>query len=264
MPAYFADAQTWLYVPLAGSGLFVPGLPAVFTDVPFAGRINPPTWTVRYEIIYYGGLGIVWLLGLLRPARLPLLLAAGAAIYCYSMYGIDIRAEEGVFNPKVTFGMCFMIGTAIYFYRHHIPISVWPILLFGLLTFLLYDTGWRPLLSTLAFTSAILWLGLVPKGSILAYNRVGELSFSVYLWHWPIGQTLFCLAPGLAFYEFFDFDNASQRGDRGPVVEFDRAARAAARAAAGALARAVRRTRALVANAASGRRHHSTIARLRA
>ena len=203
VPAYFADPQTWLYIPLSGSGLFVPGLPAVFTDVPFAGRINPPTWTVRYDIIYYCGLGIVWLLGLLRPARLPLLLAAGAAIYCYSMYGIDIRGEEGVFNPKVTFGMCFMIGTAIYFYRHHIPVSGWPILVFGLLTLLFYDTSWRPLLATLAFTSAILWLGFVPRGSILAYNRVGELSYSVYIWHWPIGQTLFSLAPGLAFHEFF-------------------------------------------------------------
>jgi peptidoglycan/LPS O-acetylase OafA/YrhL len=202
MPAYFADPQTWLYVPLAGSGMFVPGLPAVFTDVPFAGRINPPTWTVRYEIIYYCGLGVVWLLGLLRPTRLPLLLAAGAAIYAYSMYGVEARAGE-VFNPKVSFGMCFMLGTAIYFYRHHIPISGWPILVFGLLTFLLYDTSWRPLLATLAFTSAILWLGCVPRGSILAYNRVGELSYSVYIWHWPIGQTLFSLAPGLAFHEFF-------------------------------------------------------------
>jgi peptidoglycan/LPS O-acetylase OafA/YrhL len=202
VPAYFADAQTWLYVPLAGSGLFVPGLPAVFTDVPFAGRINPPTWTVRYEIIYYCGLGVVWLLGLLRPSRLPLLLAAGAAIYAYSMYGVEVRAGD-VFNPKVSFGMCFMLGTTIYFYRHHIPVSGWPVLVFGLLTFLLYDTSWRPLLATLAFTSAILWLGFVPRGSILAYNRVGELSYSVYIWHWPIGQSLFSLAPGLAFYEFF-------------------------------------------------------------
>ena len=206
VPEYFADRQTWLYVPLAGSGLFVPGLPAVFTDLPIAGRINPSTWTVRYEIIFYCGLGMLWLLGLLKPARLPLLLAAGAAIYSYSysysMSGVDIRAVE-LFNPKVSFGMCFMIGTAIYFYRHHIPISGWPILLFGLLTFLFYDTGLRQLLSTLVFTSAILWLGFVPQGPILAYNRVGELSYSVYLWHWPIGQTLFSLAPGLAFYEFF-------------------------------------------------------------
>jgi hypothetical protein len=40
---YFTDPQTWLYVPLSGSGLFVPGLPGVFTDVTFAGRINLPT-----------------------------------------------------------------------------------------------------------------------------------------------------------------------------------------------------------------------------
>jgi len=200
---YFADPQTWLYVPLAGSGLFVPGLPGVFTDVTFAGRINPPTWTVRYEIIYYCGLAIVWLLGLLRPARLPFVLAAGAAIYAYSMFGVDLRAEEGVFNPKVSFGMCFMIGTAIYFYRHRIPVSGWPILLFGLLTFVFYDTSWRPLLAVLALTSAILWLGFVPKGPMLAYNRVGELSYSVYIWHWPIGQTISSLAPGLEFYALF-------------------------------------------------------------
>ena len=119
------------------------------------------------------------------------------------MFGIDIRGEEGVFNPKVSFGMCFMIGTAIYFYRHHIPVRGWPVLLFGLLTFLFYDTSWRQLLATLAFTSAILWLGFVPKGSILAYNRMGELSYSVYIWHWPIGQTLISLAPGFEFYQLF-------------------------------------------------------------
>jgi peptidoglycan/LPS O-acetylase OafA/YrhL len=202
IPAYFADPQTWLYVPLAGSGLFVPGLPAVFTDMPIAGRVNLPTWTVRFEIVCYCGLAMVWLLGLLRPARLPLLLAIGTAIYCYSMYGIEVHNAE-VLIPRVSFGMCFMIGTAIYFYRHHIPINGWPLLLFGLLTFLFYDTGWRQLMATLAFTSAILWLGFVPKGPILAYNRVGELSYSVYLWHWPIGQTLFSLAPGLAFYVYF-------------------------------------------------------------
>jgi peptidoglycan/LPS O-acetylase OafA/YrhL len=205
-PEYFADLQTWLYIPLAGSGLFVPGLPAVFTDLPIADRINPSTWTVRYEIIFYCGLAMFWLLGLLRPAGLPPLLAAGAAIYIYSysysMSGAGIRAVE-LFNPKVSFGMCFMIGTAIYFYRHRIRVSGWPILLFGLLTFLFYDTGLRQLLSTLAFTAAILWLGFVPQGSILAYNRIGELSYSIYLWHWPIGQTLFSVAPGLAFYEFF-------------------------------------------------------------
>jgi peptidoglycan/LPS O-acetylase OafA/YrhL len=99
--------------------------------------------------------------------------------------------------------MSFMLGTAIYFYRHHIPVSGWPILLFSLLTFLLYDSCWRQLVSTLAFTSAILWLGFVPKGPVLAYNKVGELSYSVYIWHWPIGQTLFSCAPGLGFFTLF-------------------------------------------------------------
>ena len=76
-------------------------------------------------------------------------------------------------------------------------------MLFGLLTFLFYDTSWRQLLAILAVTSAILWLGFVPKGPMLAYNRVGELSYSVYIWHWPIGQTILSLVPGLAFYELF-------------------------------------------------------------
>jgi peptidoglycan/LPS O-acetylase OafA/YrhL len=199
---YFADPQTWLYVPFSGSGLFVPGLPGVFSDLPFAGRINPPAWTLRYEIICYVGLGMVWLAGLITPARLPLLLATGTAIYFLFTFVIDIRGSALV-SALFGFGMSFMLGTAIYYYRDHIPVAGWPVLVFGFLTYLFFATSARDLLATLAFTSGSLWLGLVPKGPILAYNKVGELSYSVYIWHWPIGQTLFSLAPRFSFYEFF-------------------------------------------------------------
>jgi peptidoglycan/LPS O-acetylase OafA/YrhL len=201
---YFASPLVWSYAPLAGSGLFVPDLPGVFTDAPKAGWINPPIWTIRYEVICYAGLGLAWMIGLLRGARFTLLLATGIVIYSFLRFGFDIRGQ-GMTNSMLSFGMSFMLGTAVYFYREQIHLSGWLCVVLGFLAYLLYDTSGRELFSTLAFTYAGLCLGLAPSGPLIAYNRVGELSYSVYIWHWPIGQTIFSLMPELEFHELFFF-----------------------------------------------------------
>jgi peptidoglycan/LPS O-acetylase OafA/YrhL len=187
---------------MAGSGLFVPDLPGVFADVPRATRINPPLWTLRYEIIFYVLLVAASLAGLLARARLPLTLAAALLLYVLVTFATTLREDEFV-DSMARFGISFMLGVAIYHYRHHIPLSIWLIVPFAVAMLLAKGTHWVELFSTLTATAAVFWVGLAVKGPLLAYNRVGELSYSVYIWHWPIGQTLIGLWPDLYAYQLF-------------------------------------------------------------
>lgn len=202
LTAYFADIRTWAYLPLAGSGLFVPDLPGVFESVPWATRINPPLWTLRYEIIFYVLLVLASLAGLLSRARLPLLLAATLAVYLLLTFGTTLRGDEFI-DSMTRFGMSFMLGVGIYHYRHAIPVTIWWVVPFGLATLLARNTLWVELFSTFAATALVFWVGLGVKGPLLRYNGVGELSYSVYIWHWPVGQTLIGLFPQLHAWQLF-------------------------------------------------------------
>ncbi|MGK9165569.1 acyltransferase [Inquilinus limosus] len=199
---YFSRLDTWLYLPKASSGLFVPDLPGMFETVPYPTLINPSLWTLFYEIICYIVLALLSVAGWLSPRRLPLTLAAIAAVYFGITFGTDLRLIIPV-DAMAGFGMSFMIGVALYHYRRWIPLSLWLVVLFGGLTVLARGTLWSELASILACAAAALWLALVPKGWILGYGRVGELSYATYIWHWPIGQILISLWPGLLWPQLF-------------------------------------------------------------
>lgn len=202
VPDYFSRLDTWLFLPKASSGLFVPDLPGMFETVPWATAINPSLWTLLYEILCYVALALVSVAGWLSPRRLPLTLAAITAVYFGVTFGTDLRLIIPV-DAVAGFGISFTIGVALYHYRRWIPLSLWLVVLLGGLTVLVRGTLWAELASILACGAAALWLALVPKGWILGYGRVGELSYAAYIWHWPIGQILISLWPGLLWPQLF-------------------------------------------------------------
>ncbi|WP_225767896.1 acyltransferase [Inquilinus sp. Marseille-Q2685] len=199
---YFSRLDTWLFVPKAASGLFVPGLPGMFEAVTRSTEVNASLWTLVYEVVCYIVLALLWAAGWLAPRRLPLTLAAVAALYLGITFGTDLRLVEPV-EATACFGISFMIGVAVYHYRRWIPVSLWLVALLGGVTVLVRGTPWAEPASILTLTLAGLWLALVPKGWILGYGRVGELSYSTYIWHWPIGQILISLWPGLLWPQLF-------------------------------------------------------------
>ena len=199
---YFSRLDTWLFLPKASSGLFAPELPGVFETLPYPILVNPSLWTLLYEIICYIVLALLWATGWLSPRRLPLTLAIIAGLYFGITFGTDLRLILPV-DAMVGFGISFTIGVAIYHCRRWFPVSLWLVALFCCLTVLVRGTLWAELASILACISAALWLALVPKGWILGYGRVGELSYAAYVWHWPIGQILIGLWPGLLWPQLF-------------------------------------------------------------
>jgi len=197
---YFSRPDTWLYLPKVSSGLFVPDLPGMFETVPYPVLVNPSLWTLLYEILCYVALALLWAAGWLTPRRRPLTLAVIVGLYLGITFGTDLRLSIPV-DAVAGFGISFTIGVVFYHCRRWIPVSLWLVALFAGLTVLVRGTQWTELTSILTCITGALWLALVPKGWILGYGSVGELSYATYIWHWPIGQILMSLWPGLAWLQ---------------------------------------------------------------
>jgi len=86
---YFSRLDTWLFLPKAASGLFVPDLPGVFETAPYPILVNPSLWTLLYEILCYIVLALLWAAGWLHPRRLPLTLTAVAGLYLTVTFGTN-------------------------------------------------------------------------------------------------------------------------------------------------------------------------------
>ena len=51
----------------------------------------------------------------------------------------------------------------------------------------------------LAIAYCALWLALKPSGYIQKFNRLGDYSFGLFIYHWPIAQSLLHLFPSINY-----------------------------------------------------------------
>jgi peptidoglycan/LPS O-acetylase OafA/YrhL len=200
---YAAARGTWTYVPL-NLALYRPqyALPGVFEANPIGPLINGSLWTLFYEVACYAGVVVLGLAGILqqRLAALAVLgmvtMAYGAAAWLQAAGdGADLVPLRIVLLAKL--GFPFMLGTAAYVWREWLPLSglaaaaLWVPALFLPAGPVL--AGWI----TLALVYGALWFGLVPKGKLLAYNRLGDYSYGVYIYAFPVQQAFVHLMPGM-------------------------------------------------------------------
>jgi peptidoglycan/LPS O-acetylase OafA/YrhL len=57
--------------------------------------------------------------------------------------------------------------------------------------------GGAQTLYPLLLSYVVLWLALVPGGVLRLYNRLGDYSYGLYLWQFPLQQWIVLTHPGL-------------------------------------------------------------------
>jgi peptidoglycan/LPS O-acetylase OafA/YrhL len=180
-------------------------LPGVFSSLRWPGIINGPLWTLPYELKLYISVAIAGTLGLLARPRIVLsgvvILAIGHTLIQTSFPAM----QAGLLAAWMRLLFYYYAGVACFLYRDRI-------LLNGLVA--LVGLAFVVVLAALRSSAAgavfdlilpylLLVLAFVPRGGVRLYNRLGDYSYGMYIFAFPIQQVLLQIKVGLTPYSFF-------------------------------------------------------------
>lgn len=177
---YFAAPGTWDYL---GTVTLAPvryGLPGALAANPLPGVVNGALWTLPIEVLLYCFLALVGFAGLLRWRWLPLVVAAGAfgcAALLPSSHQIDLTVLVA----------CFCLGAA----SRTLPLPFdgrTRLVAVGALAVGL-GLGLLPMVLT-AMAHLLVALGRRPIGRLAPISRLGDPSYGMYIYGYPVQQAL--------------------------------------------------------------------------
>ncbi len=179
-------------------------LPGVFHSNPIPDAVNGSLWTMPHEIHMYGILLAAWLVlgvrGLERTKlfKLAILTAMSAAgvILVAGHLMLDV-AIEGWF---IKLFFMFFSGAGFYVLRDRITFSrsVFWICIAALVASALLDRRLFFLVYVVTLAYVLFYLVYVPSGQIRKYNRLGDYSYGMYIYAFPIQQAVAALWPGVS------------------------------------------------------------------
>lgn len=157
-------------------------LPGAFANAPLPGVANGPLWSLAHEVLAYALCFVAVRLGMLRY-----LLGCLALLAC----ALGLWATPGLPDRLITFAplfLAFVFGMLAYAVRSRLSLS--PALTLGLLA--LGPLGWP-------FAIMALGHGLLVLAFRLPLRPLRtDLSFGLYIYGWPVAQTLAHQVPGLS------------------------------------------------------------------
>lgn len=160
-------------------------LPGVFEANPYGVAINGSLWTLFYEVLCYMGVFLAGVLGILhRPRAFGFLLAVIVTL-CLLMPTLPVPDR---LITLAQLGLPFSIGAGFWLLRDRLPLN--PLAALGLfaITVLTHGTpAFLPAL-TLALAYTIFVLGYWPSRALENYNRLGDYSYGMYIYAFPVQQ----------------------------------------------------------------------------
>jgi peptidoglycan/LPS O-acetylase OafA/YrhL len=214
---YATHPQTWHYL-LNSIGITSFHLPGVLADQPFSA-INGSLWTIPFEFAYYGVIAIMMALGLLRHPGWMVALVCGYLATAVAIEFTGFRAGIASIDGLLHFAFlskgaslipAFMAGSALYLLRDRVPYHP------GVLAAVLGGFALAGIFGDPALFGSKLWvaiacwplawlavyLGLAPL-RLPAWLAHDDISYGIYLWHFPIMLVLNVLFPMAAGWQVF-------------------------------------------------------------
>jgi peptidoglycan/LPS O-acetylase OafA/YrhL len=195
LPAYFSDPALYHYFGnIVGWVHF--HLPGVFLTNPRPDIVNQNLWTLHPELGCYALMAALMASRLVYSRRAMTIVFAAFSIGLIAWdLGVESLQLNGNFGRAVLV-WSFVAGITAFHWRDHLPVSRGLALASAALAYGLLRTPGLNLLALFPIIYLMVWLGVQHFPRIELLQR-GDYSYGIYLYGYPIQQTLVFLFPGL-------------------------------------------------------------------
>lgn len=190
---YFTQRKTWSFL-LFNATLYELrwNIPGVFQGA----ALNGSLWTLPIEVRCYLALGLLGMIGAMKRDITYALLAMLLAVLAYLGF-VDVIQAPLAFS--------FLLGVSAWNWRKRIPLDGRFAVTLLLVALLLMHRN-APLATgvlVVALGYGSLYLAYIPTGQIRAFNRIGDYSYGIYIYAFPVQVTVHQFWPALGVSAMF-------------------------------------------------------------
>jgi peptidoglycan/LPS O-acetylase OafA/YrhL len=180
-------------------------LPGLFAANPLSGAVNGSLWTLPYEFTAYALAAILGVIGLLKHKHRLLWVLAAVIVLDYLVVGTPTGTDLPLTNldihPFFRLLGFFIAGMLLYVWRHRVPINlnliVGATVLFLIGAQLPGSVAW----TTLTLPYVVIAVAYTNWGKVQRFGRYGDFSYGMYIYAFPIQQSVVGLHRGIKPWE---------------------------------------------------------------
>jgi peptidoglycan/LPS O-acetylase OafA/YrhL len=206
LATYFSLPETYVY--LAKCTSLIVGiartLPGVFNG-PLNQPVNGSIWSLQVEVYLYASLALLWLflrvMGQDRTIIFKVIVVAWASAAVVLLFAdhFYFHTADRVISICIRLVPFFFVGAAFYVLRHYVVLSHW--VFYTLVAGLLASTSNKDLFLVVYVFSIgyiVFFLAYVPSSLVRRYNKRGDYSYGLFLYAWPVQQSIAAMMPGIS------------------------------------------------------------------
>jgi peptidoglycan/LPS O-acetylase OafA/YrhL len=197
---YFQSSETYRFFRILKLyPYFADTLPGVFENLPQKKSVNGSLWTLAYEVTMYLFLVFLQMIGVFSKRNVVLILCLIAfPVASYVIFTVNPTRQIPVLHLLITemleFSIFFMMGTLLNLFKDKISYKFPYFLLmmiawFGLGYFGITKSIPIKIISFFALPYIIIYFANL-KGRINNFGNMGDFSYGIYIYAFPVQQTL--------------------------------------------------------------------------